>query len=299
MLNFSSPTLSDKSRVNSLLSAAKLPGCEYTFGNLIIWSEIYKNKIALGDDFLFSLCMTDDPHFSFPAGGGDLREALALMEEYARANNFKELQLYGLLPEHTEEVERLMPGKFSFEPYRDGFDYVYSVEKLAKLPGKKLHGKRNHISAFKKLYPDWEYEEITRENIALCAKMNEAWEKKNAERGIEGLEDEKRAIALSFENFFELDFRGGLLKAGGEVVAYTMGEAMPNGNTFCTHIEKAFADVRGAYPMINREFAANTINDFTFVNREEDLGEEGLRKAKTSYRPEFFVEKYTAHMPLL
>lgn len=296
MLEFRSPTLDDKGWVNSLLASSGERGCEYTFGNIFIWQDIYGDKIARFGDYFIAVNDKVERYFSFPVGSGDLKKAIEAMFEYSRANSWKDFKIFGLTKTEVTELEAAMPGRFSFTADRDAFDYVYSVEKLAKLSGKKLHSKRNHISAFEKLYPDWKYEEITKDNIKQCAEMNTLWEQKNAQRGIEGLDDEKHAIEAAFENYFDLGFRGGLLRAGGEVVAYTLGEPILGSKTFCTHLEKAFADVRGAYPMINREFAANTISDFDFVNREEDLGQEGLRKAKLSYQPEFLLEKFEAKL---
>ena len=109
------------------------------------------------------------------------------------------------------------------------------------------------------------------------------------------MDEELDAINISFENYFDLGFVGGLLRANGEVVAFTFGEEM-NPEVFCTHIEKAYADVRGAYPMINREFAANALSQYKYINREDDTGSEGLRKAKLSYCPDILLEKYMARV---
>ena len=123
--------------------------------------------------------------------------------------------------------------------------------------------------------------------------MNEKWYELNVDKDPEGIEAEREVLNLSFENFEKFGFTGGLLRVDGEVVAFTFGEKL-NENTFVTHFEKAFADIRGAYPMINNQFALNTIYTFEFVNREDDIGSEGLRKAKLSYYPEILLEKFTA-----
>ena len=90
----------------------------------------------------------------------------------------------------------------------------------------------------------------------------------------------------------ELELKGGILRVGGEIVAFTLGEPVSD-DTFVVHIEKAHAQVRGAYQMINQQFLAHEVADYTYVNREDDTGDEGLRKAKLSYRPAFLVEKGT------
>ena len=123
--------------------------------------------------------------------------------------------------------------------------------------------------------------------------MNEKWEERNREKNPEDIDNELVAIHRAFDSYFDLEFTGGVLYADGEIVAYTFGEPL-NDTAFCTHVEKAFADVRGAYPAINREFAANALSGFHFVNREEDAGSEGLRRAKESYYPVVLLPKYTA-----
>jgi hypothetical protein len=140
---------------------------------------------------------------------------------------------------------------------------------------------------------NWEYREIRPEDLPECLEMVKGWESLNAERDPEGLEQEFNALRRSFAHYEPFGFRGGLLRAEGKIVAFTLGEAI-NPRVFCTHFEKAFSAVQGAYQMINREFAANTLEAFELVNREDDIGSEGLRRAKLSYAPEILLEKYLA-----
>ena len=167
----------------------------------------------------------------------------------------------------------------------------YCKEKdVPSLAGKKLHGKRNHINKFKALYPDWSYEPLNDDNVEDCFQMALKWRNKN------GCEDdpEKNAemcVTLnSLRLYKELGLKGGVLKADGKIVAFTVGEPVSD-DTFVVHIEKAFAEVDGAYPMINQQFVQHECMEYEYVNREEDTGAEGLRKAKLSYRPAFLEEK--------
>ena len=175
---------------------------------------------------------------------------------------------------------------------RNSFDYVYSREKLATLKGKKYHAKRNHISYFEK-NNNWSFEPLTRENIADCVAMNEKWYELNVEKDRVGIEHEREVLRMNFDHFDEIGCVGGVLRVDGEVVAFTFGERL-NDNTFVTHFEKAFSDIRGAYPMINRLFAQEMLSDYEFVNREDDVGSEGLRSAKLSYHPDILLEKFVA-----
>ena len=134
---------------------------------------------------------------------------------------------------------------------------------------------------------------INESNIEECRVFNSQWERHNGNKNPEELSDENKAIQIALNNFTELGLVGGLLRVNGRIEAYTLGEPL-NSETFCTHIEKANADLRGAYPLINQQFAENELSAYKYVNREEDTGSEGLRQAKMSYHPEFFIESYFA-----
>ena len=173
---------------------------------------------------------------------------------------------------------------------RDQADYVYESEKLATLAGKKLHGKRNHINKFQKLYPNWSYEPLNDENMEECFQMALKWRNQNGCEEDPGKNAEMCVALNALRLYKELDQRGGVLRVDGQVVAFTIGEELCE-DTFVVHIEKAFADIDGAYPMINQQFVQHECTGYQYVNREDDAGSEGLRKAKLSYRPAFLVEK--------
>ena len=291
MREFRAPLITDKQRIKEILAQTSQTACEFCFGNIFIWSPIYGSELSMCQHFLICRSTDNKPSYSIPKGDGDYRHCIEALREEANSQG-NNLELYAITEPEKEMLEQLMPGKFSFIESRHNFDYVYSVEELATLPGKKFHSKRNHISYFEK-NNDWSYEGITKDNLQDCLEMNHKWVEENLKRNPNGLGKEETAILRAFENFDLLDFKGGLIRANGEVVAYTMGERL-NENTFCTHIEKAFADIRGAYPIINREFAKNSLTEYKFVNREEDMGIEGLRKAKLSYNPVTLVKKYRA-----
>lgn len=210
------------------------------------------------------------------------------MEEHCKANE-EVLKLHCVYRENEAWLEEHMPGKFEIEFDRDSADYIYECEKLIGLKGKKFHGKKNHVNKFTKTY-DWVYEKITEENIDDCLAMLYKWKEKNCEPG----NIEKHAEACVSENALRkrefLGLKGGLLRANGEVVAFALGEQI-NEDTLVVHIEKAFSEVPGAYAVINQQFLIHESGGLKYVNREDDVGEPGLRKAKLSYHPEFLVEK--------
>lgn len=289
-IEFKRPELEDKEIIASYFEKAPSRSCERTFVNVYLWSRHYKVKYAVIEDALIFKSEDRGMAFAYPVGEPEhVKKALEFLIEYCKERECPFI-LYNVTPEMFAQLERWYPGRFTVEYDRDIADYVYESEKLATLAGKKLHGKRNHINKFKSLYPDWTYEELNDDNVEDCFQMALKWRNKN------GCEDdpEKNAemcVTLnSLRLYKELGLKGGVLKVDGRIIAFTVGEPLC-GDTFVVHIEKAFADVEGAYPMINQQFVQHECADYTYVNREEDTGAEGLRKAKLSYRPAFLEEK--------
>ena len=292
MLEFHKPVMEDKKWAEPLLRASGYMGCEYTFGNLFLWCGVFGTKIARFNDFVLAISNEERrATYCMPAGTGDRKEAVEAIREDARRRGIPFI-MHGVTPEGIAYLNEVFPGQFTYEASRSDFDYIYSSESLIGLSGKKYHGKRNHLSYFKK-NNDWRYEPITRDNLEECRRMNEEWERLNSERKPEEIATEMRAVNHAFNHFEELGLIGGMIRTQDGVVAYTIGEPI-NGQCFCTHIEKAFASVRGAYPIINNEFARNELSGYRYINREEDTGDEGLRKAKLSYYPEILLEKHLA-----
>lgn len=287
---FKRPELEDKELISSYFAKAPGRSCERTFVNVYLWSRHYKVKFAVIEDALVFRDEGDGFAFSYPAGKDEaVKKALEALMEYCRERKCP-FRLYNVTEEHFAQLCGWFPDRFQIRYDRDAADYVYETEKLATLAGKKLHGKRNHINKFKALYPDWSYESLNDDNVEECFQMALKWRNQN------GCDDdaEKNAemcVTLnSLRLYKELGLRGGVLKIGEKIVAFSVGEPLCS-DTFVVHIEKAFPDIEGAYPMINQQFVLHECMDYTYVNREEDTGAEGLRKAKLSYRPVFMVEK--------
>ena len=298
MIDFRTPQPSDKAWVDALLAQADYRGCDYNFTNLFVWSRAYGQEIAQVNGFLVThLCGRMGCSYMYPAGSGDLAAAIDIL---AREADERPLRLVCLTTRQMEELDRLMPGRFAYEADRDGFDYLYDIDRLADLTGKKLHAKRNHINRFMDNNPSWVYEEITPQTLPECLEMDQEWYRRSMVR--EGaaeerdLGDEGIALRTAMDHYHALGLEGGLIRVYGEVVAFTMGDRL-NSDTYDVHFEKAYGELQGAYAMINREFArwvrAKHPN-VRYLNREDDMGVEGLRKAKESYYPDRMVEKYAA-----
>lgn len=294
MIDFCKPSLSDKEWINKKIDEMNCPSCEYTFGNIFSYGAVMDIGVALIYDCLVTRCIADGKFmYCYPMGKGDRKKAVEAIIDDGISHN-EDFVIFGINSKYAQELEKNFPDKFDIAFDRDGSDYVYLRDDLVSLAGKKYQPKRNHISFFKKNY-NWSYERINKDNIADCIRMNEKWIEVASADKKEDLEDELKIIRVVFDNYDNLDYVGGLIRIDGEVVAYTMGERM-NDAEFCVHFEKAFSIYRGAYPMINREFCERELSSYTYVNREDDLGVENLRKAKLSYYPAFITEEYEAKL---
>ncbi len=291
MLTFSKPAIEDKEWVDECFKYVNSFNCEYTFGNLFVWATAYRTQIARYENFI--ICRwgkAPDYKYSLPIGKGNFKKAVEEIISDAKFFGIKPI-IYGVTSYYKNLLDEYFPDKFDYT-YDDGdFDYIYSVEKMASLSGKKYHGKRNHITNFKKNYPDWSFETIDSSNINECIALHSNWINTHEDDSDYSFEFE--AVLTAFENYDKLGFVGGILKVDGKAIAYTMGERHSE-ELFVTHFEKAPPEIQGAYPIINQEFTKNCLMDYQFVNREEDLGIEGLRKAKQSYNPEILLKKGAA-----
>jgi hypothetical protein len=294
MIDFKPVELSDKEWMGPLLAAADLSGCHQNFTNIFAWEEVYHYTVAKVENYLVVKGLNEGvPYYFYPAGTGDIKPVLQAMKEDAEHHQH-EFVLTGLSPENVEALQSIFPDHFEIQELRDGADYVYLLEKLVTLAGRKLQAKRNHINRFKANNQNWQFEPITPKNIAECWEMNRQWCKENDCKDDEQLRKEYCAVSRCFDFFGELKLEGGLIRNDDRVIAFTMGERL-NSDTYVVHIEKAFSEIQGAYQMINREFVETVQQkhpDLVYVNREEDMGFEGLRKAKLSYHPDKMEVKF-------
>jgi len=291
MLSFRPITLHDREEINPILRAYDSKSCDYSFANNFVWAGNYQTQFAVSDGFYCMRSGKTPNLYSNPVGSGDYGTIIKKLAEDAgkRRGNFT---IRGLLKQDVEAINTLFPGRFTIIENRNEFDYIYSVEALTNLTGKKYAGKRNHIARFLD-NPDWAYEPITEKNMPECMEMNEEWCRRNGCTQSRDLRQESCAVFRFMHYFKRLELSGGLLRRNGKVVAFTIGEPISH-DTYNIHVEKAFSDIQGAYPMINRQFLIHNCEGYRYVNREEDTGDEGLRRAKLSYHPEILLEKYTA-----
>lgn len=287
---FKRPELEDKEIIDSYFAKAPSRSCERTFDNVYLWSRHYHVKYAVVED---ALIFQDDEvglAFAYPAGEPEcVKNALEFLDKYSQEKGYP-LKLYNVTEENFAQLESWYPGEYQVEYVRDVADYVYESEKLATLAGKKLHSKRNHINKFKSIYPNWSYEKLTDENQEECFQMALKWRNQNGCNDDPDKNAEMCVTLNSIRLYKELGQTGGIIRIDGKIAAFAIGEPICD-DTFVVHIEKAFPEIDGAYTMINQQFVLHECMDYKYVNREDDAGSEGLRKAKLSYKPAFMVGK--------
>ena len=289
MLNFKKPEIADREWVQKLYECSGFRGAEYTFANLYLWSYFY-GEIAKYQDHLCQRLTFQGMHqYIFPAGCGEKKPVLDRLWQDSREAG-KPFVVRSLTKETMAIMQELYPDQFTYEETRNAFDYLYEIDTLCELAGKKYQAKRNHINRFIDANPDWHTEIITDDNLHICKDLADKWYETHPDSAADS-----RALEKAFTYRKELKFEGLILYGNDGPVAFSMGNRI-SFDTFDVNFEKAFADVQGAYPLVNREFARlvrAAYPDIRYLNREDDMGLENLRKAKESYHP-IFLEKYIA-----
>ncbi len=291
MLNFKPVELEDKEIIEKYFRKKNHFICEFCFTNLFIWAKHYNTQYAVDDGFIFVKSDDEDENteaYFVPEGEGDFKSAVEKLIDYAEGEG-KKWRFLSVYEEMKQKLEAVFPDRFEFHEERDNGDYVYLAEKLANLSGKKLHKKKNHVNRFYKDYESrWSYEELNDDNIKEFFGYQLDW----CEHDDEFL-GELCAASVALKNYKALGISGGILRVDGSIVAVTLGSKSFD-DTMIVHIEKADHNINGAYQVINQQFVLHSCEGVKYVDREEDMGIEGLRKAKESYYPEFITLNYSA-----
>ncbi len=296
MIRFHPIRIEDRARIERYTMPSAIVNCDLSFANMFCWQGVYHSAWAEVDGFLvirFHIDGGTQIGYMQPVGEGDFASIVPALRDDAHAHG-QRLRLIGLTEEGCERIRRMHLGLFAFDSDRATEDYVYLADDLRQLPGRRYQPKRNHINRFAAAHPDYRYEPLTPDRFDACMALEREWRRTHEGHTAE-LCAEQRAMQRAFAHFDALGMIGGCIYVGDRMVAFTYGSAV-NDRTFDTHVEKADpAFVRdGAFTTINKLFAEHLPARFTHINREEDLGIEGLRQAKLSYHPAFLQRKFTA-----
>lgn len=296
MFDFRKIELADRERVNECLKISDRRGCEFCFANNLAWQRLSDSVICIHDGFYIN-CGFDDgaPFIMFPAGVKTDDEAgrqkhIKLFAELEKhfGNLGHKLKIVSVSEYDLEWIKQYYGDRIEVEYNRDGSDYIYNSSDLIELAGKKYHGKRNHIKRF--MENEWSFEPLDDNNFDECVLFSASfYNERGNTYGSAAIE--QFAINTFFMEYKTLRLDIGLLRSEGELVGFSIGERL-NSDTYVVHVEKSRADIQGAYPMLCNVFARTYAKDFKYINREEDMGIEGLRKSKLSYHPIFLENKY-------
>lgn len=307
-LIFKDIELSDSKWIRELFSVPDYNSEDYNFTFQFLWMNTFRSKVArIGDLVLIQYNMDGRKSYLMPVGRADEHQVAdiinSMLNESSLLGDDGRLVFYGVLPSQMDFLERYFGGRFTSEISRMGADYIYDAQALKTLSGKKYQAKRNFANGFRRLYR-WRFEPICESNMEECLQMNDEWCRRNGCGQDFWKNNEFCAVRVALNNYKALDLDGGLLRVDGNVVAFTIGERTSS-DTLLVHIEKALTEYRGAYQAMSQEFLGymdgvlrqrENIPEgtpaFTLVNREDDSGDENLRKAKMEYHPIEIKEKY-------
>ena len=292
-MEFNEITINDKKLFDEYIDNS-YENCEAVFGNLFIWRNISNTRFTIIDGALCVIYTKSNGKIAtcYPFGKNfDLKNVTEKLKEYFLSKN-QPLIFESVPNEYCENIRKIYGDSAEYFADRDLFDYVYTAESLINLSGKKLHSKRNHINKFLSLYENFEYKTLEKSMFDECFFNVNKWLLEKYSPDDRDYKNELAVIKECFENYDKLGFIGGALFVNGKIAAFTIGEKYYK-NSCVVHIEKADTSIEGAYTMINNLYIKNEWKDIKFVNREEDMGLEGIRKAKLSYKPHHMVEKNT------
>ena len=284
--------LGDRAYIHERLWEYQPQNSELTFTNLFIWRPHYGFLWSAYKDWLLFLGTGNGAEGDYgllPVGPPSRVEVCRVFLQWLRDE--KGSKAASIQRADKGLVDELAGGDiFSIEATRDHFDYVYRTEDLIRLEGKNYRQKRNHINYFLREYR-FDYEPLEVRHVEACLDLTGMWcEVRRCEEDL-NLMGEWDAIREALKNFDPLRMAGGVVLINGRVEAFTLGELL-NEKTAVVHIEKATTEVRGLYAVINQQFCEKQWQGVPFVNREQDMGEAGLRQAKLSYNPDHMVEKF-------
>lgn len=299
MIELHEITIDKKELLESYLNRKCSQNSEFTFTNLFMWRKSYDMRYTIINDMLCIMPQHEGGPRSgtFPIGWKgedgtekDIRPVIEAMLDFFEKNGQEPLiRLYD--DDAVQKLVETFPGKFLITEDINYFDYVYDIEQLTKLSGKKFHTKKNHVNKFKKLY-NYTYARMTPADRPECIALFDTWYQ-NKKEEIPGIDEEREAVMELFQNWEQLSVVGGCIRVDGEMVAFSFGEPLCK-KMVVIHLEHANTDYEGAFAMMNQQFLEHEWQDYQLVNREEDMGLPGMRKAKESYRPVMMVKKYVA-----
>ncbi len=298
MINFKKLEISDFDIIAPILKKHNVENCDHCFSTMLIWSFRHNVEYTVYENELFMRTLGDNSYWYLsPVGEMPYEKAVQIIIDDAKINEYR-IKIFAMNEEQKNAMEQHFGNSFEIIADRDSFDYIYRTEDLSFLQGKNYQKKRNHCSRFERDNAGYKFCVITEENVEKVKAFEREWCARNNCDESRGLFSEQMGIVEILNNIDKTDVFGGYIEtADGNIVAFTLAAPI-NDRMVDIIVEKAFHDVNGAYAVVNRDFAKNCLQDYEFINREDDMGQENLRKAKLSYFPYEIRTKYLAKMDI-
>lgn len=294
MEKFNEIKISDRKLINQYLNLFNSKVSELSFTNLYAWREKYGFEFAVIENYLWFMNKTKDGRIYFSPPIGDysknIHRSIKKMKEYCleKSTDF-------VIKKASESVKNQIikdnTFKYEVDTNRDASDYLYLFDELLLLQGNKFHKKKNRINKFIKTYDDWSYETIDNKNIRECRVFADQWCEDNNCNAIENLRYEREAIKEVLDHYEVLNCDGGIIRVNDRFAGFTISEKL-NDDTVVIHFEKADIQYSGIYNVLSNEHLKHINEGYNYINREQDLGIEGLRRSKLSYHPIKLIDKY-------
>lgn len=298
MMNYKEIEISDFNEIDEILKKYNIEDCDHCFSAIYIWSFRHRVEFSIYEGTLFLRMKDEDTYWYLsPVGEMPFEDAVKIIFEQGKNDNVN-VTIFAIDKAQKNAVKKSFGETINIVDDRDGADYIYKTEDLSFLQGKNYQKKRNHCSRFERENPDYTFNLITKENVERIKQFEIDWCNKNNSDRMDDLISEQKGILSLLDNMDKIDVFGAFIENKNGIVAFTL--ACPiNDRMVDIIVEKAYHDVNGAYAIINRDFAKNCLQNYEFINREDDLGYENLRKAKMSYYPYEIKEKYFAEYVVL
>ena len=283
---FTPLTLNDIELVRPFLKRLCAQTCDFTVGGMFMWRDYFRMEYAVEDDVFYSrLYNSDDElYYNIPVSGDIPSSIIRLVES-------NELPIrFCTVPEPFLKYFEQLKNRIAFTEQDDYADYLYNAEELAGLSGKRYHGQRSLVNQFLRKHEDWHFDQIGADDVARVRDFFCNTYLPASSEGDTGTEENKKVLEV-LDNFELYGFIGGVLSVDDTIVGFSLNEVM--GSTLFTHVEKADRSFKGAYQVLVKQTASCFAKEpIRFVNREEDMGEPGLRTSKESYHPICRLKKF-------
>lgn len=294
-MDFRPVTVHNQGEIKAYLYEFQQEICEYNINAMLLWSYVYHPQYAIEDNILYMIQRRGNNTFALRPFCESTRYEESFQQLYTEMMKSGDPFNMGFIDEeYAQFLKSNYDHQLEIDAHRDNYDYIHSAEELRFLKGKKYSKKRNHINKFKDSYVDrYKYRALKSHDLEECCQLLKQWRVHKDQEPYVHIQGEILGIRHLMAHLEELEVKAGGIYIDGQLKAFSIGSYQDQQHKMATiHVEKADAGIRGLYAYINQQFLIHGLDEAVEVNREEDMGVEGMRVAKMAYRPIRFVKKY-------